>query len=174
MDKKQTVVFQDQVNGLSKAWDYQGKPDATNLKIKSANIEAATANHLIPTTSYLTLSEHTPVYTVKRQHRNVLISDEQRKKKKASVFIPTAILPSRPQRVVGYPIFLILKNFILRHWAISAGVEEMSIDTRTFGVVAGRSKERNRRLDECPCKRRGTKIYCYGCTMQPLVWFCLS
>jgi lipoyl(octanoyl) transferase len=148
---KQTVQFRDLGSmDYKTAWDYQEELLQENVRIKSANRQAAsnnqpaTADVISDTRHYLLFVEHPPVYTLGKSGSmdNVLITEEMRTAKGVSFFRTNRggdITFHGPQQIVGYPI-LDLEKFETDIGKYLRNIEEVIILTLAeYGINAGRS-----------------------------------
>jgi len=150
--ERQFVEFRDlEIMDYKSAWDYQDVLMQQNLKIKAANLQSATeepgsttTTYQLPTTNYLLLVEHPPVYTLGKSGKmeHVLINEEQMTEKGIEFFHTNRggdITFHGPQQVVGYPI-LDLEKFYTDIGRYLRELEEVIILTLgEYGIIAGRS-----------------------------------
>jgi lipoyl(octanoyl) transferase len=149
--KKQTIIFQDLgLLSYKEAWDYQETLMRQNLDIKSNALHKAVvgqepplADH--PTTNYLLMVEHPPVYTLGKSGKDehVLFNEEERKLRGIEFFRINRggdITFHGPGQLVGYPI-LDLENFFTDIGRYLRSLEEVIIRTlEEYGLKGERSK----------------------------------
>ena len=151
---KQLVTFKDLgIVNYKTAWDYQETLLQENVALKSANAKAGNNTLVIagedkeaftklPTTHYLLLCEHPPVYTLgKSGHpENILISQTEMQQQGIEFYKTNRggdITFHGPQQIVGYPI-IDLEKFYTDIGRYLRELEEVIILTLAEYDIAGR------------------------------------
>jgi lipoyl(octanoyl) transferase len=165
---KQRVLFEDLGRkGYQPVWDYQEALLAGNVNMKSAKFKADVLVAEADTTHHLLFVEHSPVYTLGKSGNigNVLISEEERKKKGLEFFKINRggdITFHGPGQLVAYPIFD-LEKFYTDIGRYLRNLEEVIIKTLAdYGVAGDRSKGETGVWIDPSVKGRERKICAIG------------